>query len=225
MTLHWEQTYEGEFGNYPETGYEVRPLPALDPVFAQKYTLAMVARLFRLERESQGQVKVVRTADELEDCLQKGILAIVLHFEGAEALDRALDALEVFYQAGLRSLGLVWSRPNDFGYGVPFRFPHTPDIGPGLTEAGKRLVQECNRLGILLDLAHLNERGFWDVARLSDAPLVVTHSAAYALCPSTRNLTDRQLETIKASGGIVGLNFDVADLREDATRTRIHLWK
>jgi membrane dipeptidase len=67
-----------------------------------------------------------------------------------------------------------------------------------------------------LDLSHINEQGFWDVAHLSEAPLVVTHSAAHALCPSTRNLTDRQLDAIKASKGIVGLNFEVANLREDA---------
>jgi membrane dipeptidase len=68
----------------------------------------------------------------------------------------------------------------------------------------------------LLDLSHLNEQGFWDVARLSEAPLVVTHSAVHTLCRSTRNLTDRQLDAIKASEGIVGLNFEVANLREDA---------
>ena len=199
-----------------ETGYEVRPFPALDPIFAQQWTISVAARLFRLEAESQGQVKVVRTIDELKHCLQEGVVAIILHFEGAEAIDPDLDALEVFYQAGLRSLGLVWSRPNAFGYGVPFKFPHTPDTGPGLTPAGRELVQACNRLGILLDLSHLNEQGFWDVAHLSEAPLVVTHSAAYALCPSTRNLTDHQLDAIKASAGIVGLNFEVANLREDA---------
>lgn len=199
-----------------ETGYEVLPFPALDPASARQWTISIAARLFRLERESQGQVKVVRTVDELEHCLQQGILAVILHFEGAEAIDEHLDALEVFYQAGLRSLGIVWSRPNVFGHGVPFKFPHSPDTGPGLTPAGRELVHACNRLGILLDLSHLNAQGFWDVARLSDAPLVVTHSAVHALCRSTRNLTDRQLDAIKASEGIVGLNFEVANLREDA---------
>ncbi len=199
-----------------ETGYEVRPYPAIDPIYAQQHTIKIAARLFRLEAQSQGQIKVVRTVDELMDCLQKGILAAILHFEGAEAIDPDLDALEVFYQAGLRSLGIVWSRPNAFGHGVPFKFPHSPDTGPGLTVAGQDLVRACNRLGILLDLSHINEQGFWDVAQLSNAPLVATHSAAYTLCRSTRNLTDFQLEAIKASEGIVGLNFEVANLREDA---------
>ena len=91
----------------------------------------------------------------------------------------------------------------------------TPDTGPGLTAAGKALVRQCNRLGVMIDLSHLNERGFWDVAALSDAPLVATHSNAHALCPSTRNLTDRQLDAIRASDGMVGLNFSVCDLRAD----------
>src|SRR5207245_2402126 len=135
--------------------------------------------------------------------------------EGAEAIDPQLNALDVFHRAGLRSLGLVWSRPNAFAEGVPFRFPSSPDTGPGLTAAGRDLVRECNRKGILIDLSHLNERGFWDVAELSDAPLVATHSNAHAVTPCTRNLTDKQLDAIKESGGIVGLNFGVNDLRED----------
>lgn len=73
----------------------------------------------------------------------------------------------------MRSLGPVWSRPNAFGHGVPFKFPSSPDTGPGLTDAGKALVQACNQLGVLIDLSHLNEQGFWDVARISSAPLEV----------------------------------------------------
>jgi membrane dipeptidase len=76
-------------------------------------------------------------------------------------------------------------------------------------------VRACNRLGILVDLSHLNEAGFWDVARLSDRPLVATHSNAHALSPSSRNLTDPQLDAIRESGGVVGVNFAVGFLRED----------
>jgi membrane dipeptidase len=197
---------------------ETPPIPAIDPAYAQHTTMAMVALLFRLEDRSAGQLKVVRSADELATCLATGVLAAVLHFEGAEAIDPDLAALEVFYRAGLRSLGLTWSRPNAFAHGVPFRYPHTPDTGPGLTDAGQALVRACNRLGIMIDLSHLNEQGFWDVARLSTAPLVATHSNAHVICPSTRNLTDRQLDAIRASDGMVGLNFAVGDIREDGRR-------
>jgi membrane dipeptidase len=109
----------------------------------------------------------------------------------------------------------VWSRPNAYADGVPFRFPSSPDTGSGLTGAGKELVGECNRLGVLVDLSHTNERGFWDVAGLTEAPLVATHSNAHALCPASRNLTDRQLDAIRDSDGMVGVNFAVGFLRED----------
>jgi membrane dipeptidase len=160
-------------------------------------------------------MRVVQAASELESCLRAGVLAAVLHFEGAENLGPDPGALEDLYEAGLRSLGLVWSRANAYGHGVPFRFPASPDTGPGLTEAGRELVRECNRLGVLLDLSHLNERGFWEVAEMTEAPLVATHSNAHALCPTTRNLTNRQLDAIRDSDGMVGVNFAVGFLRED----------
>jgi membrane dipeptidase len=197
------------------TSWEMRPYGRVAHPYALRTALAMLARLYRLERIADGKVKVARTAGEVRASLEAGVLAAAPHIEGAEAIDRDLDALQVFHQAGLRSLGLVWSRPNAFGYGVPFRFPHSPDTGPGLTGAGQALVRACNQLGILIDLAHLNERGFWDVARLSDAPLVASHTAAHAICPMTRNLTDRQLDAIGASGGLVGVIFEPSATRPD----------
>ena len=200
----------------PSTGSYAMPLPEpLELGYSQRTAMAMAAGLFRIEAESHGQVKVVRTANQLAACLRDGVLAAVLHFEGAEAIDPELNALEVFHQAGMRSLGLVWSRPNAFAHGVPFQFPHSPDTGPGLTDAGRALVRACNRLGIMIDLSHINEQGFWDVAELTDAPLVATHSNVYSLCQTTRNLTDKQLDAIKETDGMVGLNFAVSFLRED----------
>jgi len=189
--------------------------PPLELPYAQREALALTAGIFKLEAESEGQMKVVRSADELAACLRDGVLAAILHFEGAEPIDPGLDALYVFHAAGLRSLGPVWSRPTAFATGVPFAFPHSPDTGPGLTDAGRELVRACNRLGIMFDLSHLNEQGFWDVAGLSDAPLVATHSCAHALCPSPRNLTDKQLDAVRDSGGLVGVNFGVGFLRAD----------
>ena len=154
-----------------------------------------------------GRVRICRTVEDIRHCMDAGALAAVLHIEGAEAIDPKFETLDVLHQAGLRSLGPVWSRPNAFGHGVPFRCPSSPDIGPGLTDLGKELVRACNRLKILIDLSHLNERGFWDVAELSDAPLVATHSNAHALSPHSRNLTDKQLGAIRETGGMVGREF------------------
>ncbi|WP_096786571.1 dipeptidase [Rhodobacter sp. CZR27] len=202
------------------------PLPALirhDQ--AQPVALAMAGHLIWMERASQGDFRVCRSVADLRTCLARGIISGIMHMEGAEAIGPDLDALHLFHALGLRSLGPVWSRPTVFGHGVPFRFPGTPDTGEGLTEAGRRLVSECNRLKIMLDLSHLNEKGFDDVARLSDAPLVATHSNAHAVTASTRNLTDRQLDAIRESRGMVGLNFATSFLREDGRQSPEMGWE
>jgi membrane dipeptidase len=187
----------------------------LELSYAQRTAMAQIGLLYRLQRESDDQLRVIRGADDIRRCIHDGALAAVIHFEGAEAIDPNLDALEVFYAAGLRSVGPVWSRANDFGEGVPYLFPHSPDTGPGLTDAGKELVRACNRLGIVVDVSHINQKGFWDIAKLTDKPMVATHSNAHALAPSPRNLTDDQLAAIKESGGIVGVNFYTGFLRDD----------
>lgn len=189
--------------------------PELDRQSALDSTLAMAALLARLEQASPSTFKICRTVADIDAAVSAGQFAAVFHIEGSEAIGKDLDALYVLHQAGLRSLGPVWSRPNIFGSGVPFRFPSSPDIGPGLSDTGKNLIQLCNRLHIMIDLSHINEKGFWDIAGLSDAPLVASHSNAHALCPHSRNLTDKQLDAIGESGGLVGVNFGVKFLRDD----------
>lgn len=186
--------------------------------YAQPKALGLLGQLLRIEQESNGQVRIVRTAAELQRCLDSGTFAMLLHFEGAEPLDPEGLALEVFHAAGLRSVGLTHSRRNRFATGVPFKFPHSPDTGDGLTDAGKALVRQLNRRRVMIDVSHITERGFWDVAGISDAPLVATHSNAHALSPSPRNLTDRQMDAIRDTRGVVGLNFHVGFLRQDGER-------
>ncbi|MCI0577435.1 MAG: dipeptidase [Chloroflexi bacterium] len=196
-------------------GYEVTQRSPVAHEYAKAFTLSVMAYLAELEEEGDGRVSVVRSYEALERNLGLGVLSMVLHFEGAEAIREDLSDLEEYYAWGLRSLGLAWSRPNAFAHGVPFRFPHSPDTGPGLTTAGKRLVRACNELGIVVDLAHLNEAGFWDVAQLSNAPLVVSHAGVYELCPSTRNLTDAQIEAVGETNGVIGIIFEPINTRPD----------
>jgi membrane dipeptidase len=189
--------------------------PAVGLTEAQRAVFGMAALLYRIESQSEGSVRVCRDAEDIQACLDHDVLAAVLHIEGAEAIDENFELLQVLHAAGLRSLGPVWSRPNAFGHGVPFRCPSSPDTGPGLTDLGKALIGACNRLRILIDLSHLNERGFWDVTAISDAPLVATHSNAHAISPHSRNLTDKQLAAIRETGGLVGINFATSFLRPD----------
>src|SRR5258705_6482804 len=188
-----------------ETPYDV-PLPDSIP---HEEAARIAEELFA----TLCELPVVR-ATSVDD-FREGQVTAIVHMEGAEPLAPDLSDLERWYERGLRSVGLVWSRANAFAEGVPFRFPSSPDTGPGLTDAGRGLVRACNQLGILVDLSHLNEAGFWDVQRISDAPLVATHSNAHALSAASRNLTDEQLAAIRDSGGVVGVNFAVGFLRED----------
>lgn len=190
----------------------------MDHSYSRQFTDEVIDFVCGLEQKAEGEISLVRRYQELEDNLQRGVLSVVLHLEGASAIKEDLSNLGEYYSKGVRSIGLVWSRPNVFGHGVPFMFPHAPDTGPGLTEAGRELVRECNRLGILIDLAHINERGFWDVAELSVAPLVVSHASAHAICASTRNLTDKQIDAVGESNGLVGVIFAPSMTRADGKR-------
>ncbi len=184
-----------------EDGYEV-PLEGPLPAERCERIAAELAAIFARD------LTPVLGISDLERCIAGEAVGGILHLEGAEPIAPDLANLEAWRERGMRSLGLAWSRPNAFACGVPFRYPGTPDEGPGLTAAGRALVHACNELGVMLDLSHLTEAGFLDVARLSDAPLVVTHTAAHALAPIPRNLTDVQLDAVRDSGGLVGAFFD-----------------
>ncbi|MFQ6546616.1 dipeptidase [Aestuariibius sp. 2305UL40-4] len=207
----------GEFSGYLERmqapEYDL-PLPPEVPLAeAQKIAWKQVETLRQLEKD--GGLTICTDTDAILHCISSGEIAAVLHMEGAEAIDPGFETLDRLYEAGLRSLGPVWSRPTPYGDGVPFRFPSNPDIGGGLTDIGKSLVRKCNRMGILVDTSHISETGFWDIAAITDAPIVATHSNVHAICPHSRNLTDKQLAAIAETGGVVGLNFATALLRED----------
>jgi membrane dipeptidase len=189
------------------------PAPELDHGFAAAASSAAAGRLLALERA--GGMRVARSVADIDAAAEGGPPVAVLHLEGAEAIDPGLEALDFWHASGLRSLGPVWSRPNAFGNGVRFRFPSTPDMGPGLTDAGKALVRRCAELGIVFDLAHMNEAGFWDAAKLEAAPLIVSHAGVHAICANSRNLTDAQIDAVGATGGIVGIVFAPAFLRPD----------
>jgi membrane dipeptidase len=199
----------GANGSYSE--------PLAEPVGheqAASHAAEAAKRLLELER--RREVVVARSIADV-DATREGDSppAAVMHLEGAEAIDAGLANLDAWYERGLRSLGPVWSRSNVFGHGVPFRFPSSPDTGPGLTAEGEALVKACAELGVLVDLSHLNAAGFWDVARLEPGPLVASHSGVHALCPASRNLTDAQLDAIGATEGLVGIVFATPFLRPD----------
>ena len=200
-------------GAPPPVGLDAKLPPLLALADAQVSTNGMASILLRLERA--GALAICRNAGELRAAIAAETLAAIFHIEGAEAIDTDFRSLDVLYAAGLRSIGVVWSRENAFATGVPFRHNVDPDIGPGLTDAGKELVRVCNGMGVMLDVSHLNAAGFRDLAAVSDKPVVATHSNVHAISPHARNLVDWQLAAIRESGGVVGVNFATGFLRPD----------
>lgn len=174
--------------------------------------------LRQIECLSNGKAKICTTVKQILQCLDHDIFAMITHIEGADSFDVKGEELEKFYQAGVRSLGLFWKNSNSFGVGVNGSFPSSPDIGPGLTQAGKNLIKTLNHYKMVIDVSHMNYRAFLDTAKLSQAPLVATHSCAHHLCEQPRNLTDEQLAMIRESEGLVGINFGNAFLRPDGLR-------
>lgn len=192
-----------------------RPTGPIETNDALRWTLAMFAQLHRLH--DAGSLRICASADDVRLAEEDGVLAALPHVEGAEAI-ADVGVLELLHKLGLRSLGLVWSRPNAFATGVPFTFPDRPDVGAGLTARGVELVRACDRLRLVVDVSHLNEAGFWDVLRAGERPVVASHSNVHALSPSPRNLSDAQLDALAERDGLVGLNFGVRFLREDGRR-------
>lgn len=190
--------------------------PAVDARIAQPVVYDQLAALHRWDRTSDA-FRLVRDVDDLDACLDRAgeVVGAIPHVEGAAVVEPDLSNLDLLYAAGLRSIGLVWSRPNQFAHGVPFVHNATPDTGPGLTDAGRRLVEACDDRGIVVDCAHLNSRGFRDVLEVSTAPPVVSHACAHEVCPATRNLTNEQLRAIGERDGLVGLSFGTTFLHPD----------
>lgn len=196
-------------------GYRIRSPPPLAPSFAAGAAGEMLDALDELV--AADGVRRVENATDLRECIAGGDFGVVVHFEGAEPIHPTLSNFEAYYDRGLRSLGLAWSRPTAFADGVPFRYPSSPDVGGGLTDRGRRLVERCDDRGVLVDCAHLTEAGFWGVHDTSGAPLVVSHAGAHEQCPSSRNLTDDQLDAVADTGGLVGVTFAAGALRADGT--------
>ncbi len=186
---------------------------------ASHATDEMFTILEHMAKQYPADIAICKSHHEMTAAIAGGAMAALPHIEGAEAIKPDLSNLDDYYARGLRSIGPVWSRNNAFGTGVPLGFPGHPDQGDGLTAAGVELIRAANEKKMLIDLSHMNEKGFWDVARISTAPLVATHSNLYDLCGSPRNLTEQQLAAIRESGGMVGLNFATGFLRPDGKKT------
>ncbi|NLL36514.1 MAG: membrane dipeptidase [Fretibacterium sp.] len=175
------------------------------PESALRTALSQIGMLHAELDESPGLFALCRNLDEVQKAHRSGQVALLLSFEGADPIGFDLHLLKVFYELGVRFLGLVWSRRNFVADGCHFT-PKTEGTVGGLTAFGVELVVEAERLGMILDVSHLNDAGLANLLTFSKGPLIASHSNCRALCPVPRNLTDEQLTALAQRGGVVGLN-------------------
>jgi membrane dipeptidase len=185
------------------------------PARATRETLRLLDLFYRFQAENADRLLLATCAGDIERAKAEGKVAGILSMEGAEGLEGDLGVLRMIHQLGVRWVGLTWSLRNQAGDGV-----YEARTGSGLTRFGVDLVEEMNRLGMLVDIAHLSPEGVGDVFEVSEAPVIASHANAHALCPVSRNLTDAQLEQVAGSGGVVGAVYVpgvITDGEEPAT--------
>lgn len=170
--------------------------------WALKKCLQYIDDFYMLMEKHKEAVEPAFNAGEIRKITAAGKIAALLSVEGGEALSGDLAVLRMLYRLGVRSITLTWNGRNELGDGVG-----EGDSAGGLSQYGRTVVSEMNRLGMLVDVSHLSEKGFWDVAGVSGQPFAATHANCYALCKHPRNLTDAQIEHLAKTGGVVGLSF------------------
>jgi membrane dipeptidase len=162
------------------------------------------------------KIAMALTADDISAALEQGKTCAVLTIEDARAVNGSLDRLKYFHDRGVRAMSLTWNGENCFGS------PNSADpqiMASPLKPFGREAIQAMNRLGILIDVSHLSDGGFYDVAHISKKPFVATHSNCRSLCRHQRNLTDDMIRTLASAGGAAGLNFCPQFINDDANCT------
>ena len=173
------------------------------PEMGLRVALDQVARLYA-EVEQTDRFAICKTFAEIEQARAANKIALIITMEGVEPLGGDLDLLRAFYELGLRAVGLTHARRNAAGSGGLFKPSGSPR--DGLTNFGRDVVRECERLGILIDLAHINPRGFEDIVELTSKPLIVSHTNAQKFYDIERNISDEQIKVVGQRGGVVGVN-------------------
>ncbi|HXV41464.1 MAG TPA: dipeptidase [Anaerolineae bacterium] len=162
----------------------------------------LIANAFLEEMDEAGDYfTVIKTKSDLAAAMQSDKIGVMLAMEGAEGLGRDVGMIRLFYELGLRMIGLTWNRANTLAEGSG------EDTGAGLTVLGRQLVANLANYPIILDVSHLNEAGFWSALENGQGPVLASHSNSAAVCPHHRNLTDDQIKALAERGGLIGLNF------------------
>jgi len=169
---------------------------------AMKRAIELIDKFYEQWKTYKDDMMLCCNYNDIVTSLNENKVAAILSIEGGEALQGSLAALRMFYKLGVRSICLTWNNRNEIADGVAEGI-----TGGGLTNFGREVVREMNRLGMLIDLSHISERGFWDVITLSQQPVILSHSNARAVLNHRRNVTDEQIKAVKENGGVIGINL------------------
>jgi len=181
-----------------------------------KRTLQLIDCFYREMEKNQDDISLVTNYNQIEEANRAGKIAAILSIEGGEALEGDLGVLRILHKLGVRLLTLTWNQRNQIADGIG-----ESRTGSGLTEFGIKVIDEMNDLGMLIDVSHLSETGFWDVIKRSKAPIVASHSNCYALCSHPRNLKDEQIKVLADKGGVIGITFVPNFLTQEKRKTTV----
>ncbi len=212
-----EENFERFFGNIVTARVMAIWTGAEKRHYALRYALEVLNSLRRDIQESDS-FDLVTSVDEMRKSIESGRIALWLGLEGGEPIEDSVDLLEIFHSLGLRILTLTWSLRNAIGDGV---FERT---NGGLTNFGIEVLGKAEELGILIDLSHINEAGFWDAINTTSFPIIASHSNARALCDNPRNLTDEQIKAIAERDGVIGAVAIPGFVHEDEPTIERYIW-
>jgi len=176
--------------------------PVHKPTRSLRRCVQMIDAIYAQAEQNPDTMEVALTACDVERLHTAGKIAAIIAIEGGEAVEGDLGVLRMLYKLGVRSIGLTWNQRNDIADGVG-----EIRAKGGLTNFGVSLIQEMNRLGMIIDVSHLTKPGFWDVIAESKHPIIASHSNAEAICNHQRNLDDDQIRALAKNGGVMGMNF------------------
>ncbi len=215
-TILWHAAHALKFSEESQKGHMDLPRLQRSGFLAGMFALCPTKYKFLIDtftgywlrqvKKPENGLHHVKSVDDIEAARSAGKIGAIMQFEGAGGIDAEFTLLHKSYERGLRVLTITWKEANKFGTGAHFS---DPQVDRGLTPKGRELVVEAQKLGITIDVSHLNEPSFWDVIDVAKRPVVATHSNARAICDHPRNLRDDQIEAIGEKGGVIGINFGI----------------
>jgi len=176
--------------------------PQYGQAYALKRALEIIDKIYEEANLNKHMMMICRNYNDIKRAIKNNLVAAIISIEGGEALQGDLSVLRCLYRLGVRSICLTWNNRNEIADGV------SDDItGGGLTNFGRKVVKEMNSLGMLIDVSHISEKGFWDIIETTQSPIIASHSNAKKICNHQRNLTDEQILAMKNNGGVIRINL------------------